>query len=78
MAIASHHKPNLIAISMCLQALGSMMRVKLVMRLNLDNNTIIVKGPVDTEAASEEPSITDKPNHVTNASATNILRLKNF
>ena len=42
------------------------------------NNTIIVKGPVDTEAASEEPSITDKPNHVTNASATDVSKTKEF
>ena len=42
------------------------------------NNTIIVKGPVDAEAASEEPSITDKPNHVTNASATDVSKTKEF
>ena len=42
------------------------------------NNTIIVKGPVDTEAASEEPSITDKPNHVTNSSATDVSKTKEF
>ena len=42
------------------------------------NNTIIVKGPVDAEAASEEPSITNKPNHVTNASATDVSKTKEF
>ena len=42
------------------------------------NNTIIVKGPVDAEAASEELSITDKPNHVTNASATDVSKTKEF
>ena len=42
------------------------------------NNTIIVKGPVDAEAASEEPSITDKPYHVTNASATDVSKTKEF
>ena len=42
------------------------------------NNTIIVKGPVDAETASEEPSITDKPKHATNASATDVSKTKEF
>ena len=42
------------------------------------NNTIIVKGPVEAEAASEEPSIIDKPKHATNASATDVSKTKEF